>query len=108
MSVSGSVPFSLSARIHLSACMLLENTFGINHRIEDVFEQGAVPNTPKGKTSSPKRQGSRSKRPNIHVTFESYQSLLFLDSKEILLLFNTNRGLLLLQREKGCRCLWQP
>ena len=55
-----------------------------------------MPNTPKGKTSSPKRQGSRSKRSNTHVTFESYQSLLFLDSEEILLLFNTNRRMLLL------------
>ena len=67
-----------------------------------------MPNTPKGKTSSPKRQGSRSKRPNTHVTFESYQSLLFLDSKEILLLFNTNRRMLLLQGKKAVGVCGNP
>ena len=35
------------------------------------------------------------------MTFESYQSLLFLDSKEILLLFNINRTMLLLQGKKA-------
>ena len=35
-------------------------------------------------------------RPKTHVTFESYQSLLFLDSKELILI------------EEGSCWLWQP
>ena len=31
-------------------------------------------------------------RPNTHVTFESYQSLLFLDSKELLILILIEEG----------------
>ena len=62
----------------------------IIERRQTFSSRGTVPNTPKNKSSSPQKQGSRSKssrlflehsEANTHVTFESYQSLLFLDSK---------------------------